>query len=563
MQGENIEFDSFKESVCYFIINLFMSNNLLIDRYKEVAKEWHPTKNGDLQPEQFTYGSSRRIWWKCSEGHEWEATIYKRNVGRGCPTCSRARVKPGHSLQDKFPNLISEWHPTKNGKLKPDGVSAFSEKKVWWKCDNDHEYEMIVYYRSRGSGCKECRKIKKGDSLMDKIPMLAQEWHPTKNGKLKPYDVIPGSGKKVWWKCNKGHEWETTVIHRSKGYDCPICRKGEKIRTGYKNVLIDKNFGYYHPELINEWDFYKNGKLTPFHVTPQSHKKVWWVCTKGHKYEMTVFRRHIGSNCSYCHGHKVIYETSLAYNKPELAKEWHPTKNDKLKPTNIKYKSDKKVWWQCLKGHEWVSTVSNRSNGNGCPYCTGRKVCDDNCLNSLFPEIAKQWHPTKNGKIIPNDVTCGTNRKFWWICEKGHEWKTSITSRTVKKAGCLYCAGHMVDSSNSFGDLYPQQAKKWDYKKNNNLTPYDVTPSSHKRMWWKCYKGHNWQAKVYNISRDEGCPYCSCGSFSKVAIDWIESVSKKENINIKHAMNGGEYEIKNGKKTIKVDGYCKETNTIY
>ena len=58
-------------------------------------------------------------------------------------------------------------------------------------------------------------------------PKLAKEWHPTKNRKLTPRDVMPGSGKKVWWQCSKGHEWQAIIRNRSKakGIGCPECQK--------------------------------------------------------------------------------------------------------------------------------------------------------------------------------------------------------------------------------------------------------------------------------------------------------------------------------------------------
>ncbi len=57
----------------------------------DLAKEWHPTKNEDLNPEDVTSGSNKKVWWLCNEGHEWEAQINSRNSGRGCPYCSGRR----------------------------------------------------------------------------------------------------------------------------------------------------------------------------------------------------------------------------------------------------------------------------------------------------------------------------------------------------------------------------------------------------------------------------------------------------------------------------------------
>jgi uncharacterized protein YndB with AHSA1/START domain len=128
-----------------------------------------------------------------------------------------------NNLSDNNPELAKQWHPTKNGELTPRDVSIGSNKKVWWKCSkgDDHEWEAMVIKRSRGNGCPFCsnHKVAKSNSLAVKNPKLAKEWHPSKNGDLTPFDVTPGSGKKVWWKClkNDHHVWEAFINNRNKG----------------------------------------------------------------------------------------------------------------------------------------------------------------------------------------------------------------------------------------------------------------------------------------------------------------------------------------------------------
>ena len=95
-----------------------------------LAAQWHPTKNGELTPEIITAGSGRKIWWLCKEGHEWQAAVVGRNSGSGCPYCSGNKVLKGYNdLAIVNPALAAEWHPTKNGDLMPDMVTAGSSKK--------------------------------------------------------------------------------------------------------------------------------------------------------------------------------------------------------------------------------------------------------------------------------------------------------------------------------------------------------------------------------------------------------------------------------------------------
>ena len=138
------------------------SHHNLAVKNPELAKLWHPTRNGDLTPAQVTPGSDRKVWWKCSRGHEWEASIGSRARGRGCPYCAKEKIgkkirkaalKRSGSLVDRDPELAKEWHPTKNGELTPTQVTPGNGKKVWWRCSRKHEWEAVINDRTRGTGC--------------------------------------------------------------------------------------------------------------------------------------------------------------------------------------------------------------------------------------------------------------------------------------------------------------------------------------------------------------------------------------------------------------------------
>lgn len=99
--------------------------------YPDIAKEWHPTMNGDLLPEMIAGKSSKKVWWQCSKGHEWDAIISNRTrLGRGCPYCTGQRVLVGETdLASVNPELAKEWHPTKNVPLTPQDVTYGSKKR--------------------------------------------------------------------------------------------------------------------------------------------------------------------------------------------------------------------------------------------------------------------------------------------------------------------------------------------------------------------------------------------------------------------------------------------------
>ncbi|MBP3966245.1 zinc-ribbon domain-containing protein [Paenibacillus lignilyticus] len=124
---------------------------------------------------------------------------------------------------------------------------------------------------------------------------------------------------------------------------------------------------------VGEWNFAKNYDLSPSDLTPQSNKKVWWLCSNGHEWEAIVQRRYLGDKCPYCSGKKATPETCLQTVNPQLALEWHKTKNFNLTPRDVLPKSYKRVWWECQHGHEWETRIDHRSSGSGCPFCKNKK----------------------------------------------------------------------------------------------------------------------------------------------------------------------------------------------
>lgn len=277
--------------------------------------------------------------------------------------------------------------------------------------------------------------------------------------------------------------------------------------------LCDKSMGKVYPHLLEEWSYKQNKGIDPFIVSHGSSKKVWWTCKKcNHEWATRISHRKEGSGCPKCARNRHYYnlDKSLKESNPILVKEWHSTKNLPLTPDQIGRGSEIKVWWICKKGHEWQAVVYSRVNGNKCPYCSGFKVNDDNCLANNFPRIAKQWHPTKNGNLTPKQVTKGTHKRVWWLGKCRHEWQAHISTRTSQKTGCPYCNRFLLNHDHNLLISNPNIAKQWHPTKNRNLTPKDVTPLSNTSVWWLCDKGHEWKTRISHRSRgSSNCPYCS------------------------------------------------------
>ena len=338
---------------------------------------------------------------------------------------------------------------------------------------------------------------------------LLTEWAGEKNAPLTPWTVTPGSRKRVWWRCEKGHEWQAAVSTRWSGHGCPVCAS-RLLRPG-TNDLAAAN-----PAMAAEWHPDKNGDLTPDCVFPQSAKRVWWRYEKGHEWQATVKSRvKDGSGCPVCAGKKVQPGVNdLETVAPEIAAQWHPTKNGALTPRDLVAGSHMRAWWRCEKGYEWRASVMARvKTGCGCPVCAGKTVVPgENDLAAFAPALADEWHPTKNNGLTPDRVRPQSNRTVWWRCEKGHEWRASINSRVSQGNGCPYCGSRMLMAGyNDLATLEPRIAAEWDTELNGALTPQMVMPGSHKKVWWHCSDGHVWLAAVYSRTGNQrgGCPVCA------------------------------------------------------
>ncbi len=277
------------------------------------------------------------------------------------------------------------------------------------------------------------------------------------------------------------------------------------------------------PEVAAQWHPTRNGGVTSADVAGGSGKKAWWKCPKGddHEWESTLSNRTSNrKGCPCCSGLQVSVTNSLEVLFPEVAEQWHPTKNGDLTPADVVAGSEKRFWWKCPKGddHEWQTTPGTRTSGqkSGCPCCSGRQVSVTNSLATQFPDVAEEWHPTRNGDLTPADVAGGSGKKAWWKCPKGddHEWQTMLSHRTGNESGCPCCSSppKMVSVTNSLATQFPDVAEQWHPTRNGDLTPAGVMAGSGKKVWWKCdvADDHEWQTMLsHRTGNGSGCPDCT------------------------------------------------------
>ena len=221
------------------------NTNSLATKFPHIAKQWHPTKNGDFTPDMVRYGSHKVVWWQCelSKAHVYQAPVKARTAkgrGPGCPFCAGKQVTPEKSLATKAPAVAAEWHPTLNGTMTPDMVTYASRRDAWWQCPKVKEHAWLAPIHQRTLTWRDCslcaESADKAVSLEALFPELSAQFDLEANHPLRPSEVKAKSSKKVWWRCSKNdqHKWSAAVYNRTiGGSGCPDCynnrRSGKSI----------------------------------------------------------------------------------------------------------------------------------------------------------------------------------------------------------------------------------------------------------------------------------------------------------------------------------------------
>lgn len=301
-----------------------------------------------------------------------------------------------------------------------------------------------------------------------------------------PTTISAGSGKKLPWKCLRGHKWVAAVKSRANGSGCPVC-SGASVEFGFNDLVTT------HPHLAAEaegWD--------PTKVSAGSNKKVLWRCRKGHSWDASIGSRSTGTGCPVCSNRRVLPgHNDLATLNPKIAREafgWDPA--------IVAPHSNKKKVWLCPLGHQYQATVAHRSEGKGCPFCSGRQVLSGfNDLATTHPDLAAEAHEWN-----PQTISAGSHKRVNWKCPIGHVSDQVVKNRTLQGFGCSYCSGKRVlKGFNDLATTHPALAREaldWD--------PTTVSKGSSKKRKWKCSIGHHYVGAIaHRVYMNAGCPFCA------------------------------------------------------
>lgn len=355
--------------------------------------------------------------------------------------------------------------------------------------------------------------MNKTNSLTETHPRTATLWHSEKN-KKKLSEVTAGMGIKVWWKGKCGHEWERIVGNQTKTENkegCIYC-SGRAVLEGFNDLATT------HPELAEEWHPENKKKATE--VRAGSGLEPIWLCSEKHIYKASLYSR-TGVNrtgCPYCSGRLPIKgENDLLTINPLIASEWHPNKNKGITPSDVLPRSNRKIWWVCLEGHEWKTEVNNRTVGKGCSVCSNNVIVPGiNDAATANPVLAKWFASDLNdNKEILNEVTDKSNIVLWWRCPEDdeHTFSRSVRNHTYSSR-CPVCSvgrSTVISGVNDLTTRRPDLMKEWDWEK-NSIDPTTIRQGTELKVWWRCLDDdrHSYQTSVHlKNNRTSGCPICS------------------------------------------------------
>lgn len=454
---------------------VLLGYNDLTTLYPQIAAEWDFANNSTIDINTIVPGSAKKVSWKCTKcSFIWITSIRQRTQrGTGCPMCSRKRAGKAH--HEFFLNrngslcnseLLNSWDYEKNFPLKPEDVTTSSNLSVWWICRScGHSWKAKISNRSHGRGCPACSNrvlIKGVNDLATCNPSLSAEWDFQKNFPLTPCDVFSKSGKKYFWLCPVGHSYAATVLHRSSGTNCPICNSGRQ--TSFAEQAIFYYIKKVFPDAISRYkDIFTNGMELDIFI-PSIHLAIeydgiFWHKAKSIKRDQLKY-----TICQKC-GIYLIRVREEKVSSQNLADEILHMDN-LTNQQNLEFLirillhqviSNPAVYSPQL--HSTVDINLTRDSQEIRRYMT---VIKDS-LSTRYPNLAKQWHPSKNGSLTPSVFKCGSDHRAWWLCPTcGHEWQTSISHR-VNGTGCPVCYRQQVKVHS------PSAKKVYQFSKNGEF----------------------------------------------------------------------------------------------
>lgn len=330
----------------------------------------------------------------------------------------------------------------------PTGIFASSPKKVWWKCKKcGYEWQAKINNRALlGRGCPCCANkivITGINDLATTHPEIAKEWHPTKNETLTAKDITYGSNKKVWWICPQGHEYKATIGHRTSenGTNCPICNSGRQ--TSFAEQAVYYYVKKLYPDAINRYKAEFLGRMELDVFIPSINYAIEYDGEAWHKGPIKLKMEEKKYKLCKSKNIKLVRLREADAPISAFIADYQWCRKELYKPENLEF-----IITELLRRINFSSTwlitcpVDVNIERDKQEILKYKYELSKNSLQDKFPEIAKEWHPTKNGDLRPSMFKPGSDHKVWWLCPAcGNEYEATISKRAAKNkpTGCPEC----------------------------------------------------------------------------------------------------------------------------
>lgn len=494
---------------------------------KKLEKEYSDANEFPLS--KFNKTAKEKVLWYCAACDEdYPAQIRKRVYeNSGCPRCAKKRSDV--PLSQEFPHLVKDFDTNKN-KKHLDYYSPGSTEKVWWKCHVcGDERELPINSRaSKGYGCKICttniemkrrvkRKIEKEGSLLSRAPHIAAQWDYKKNEK-RPEDYAWKSGAEVFWECDYGHSWKTTIHSRVKAN--AGCRKCGNQNSQYEMRLFSE-LKLFDPDI--KWNSRIGGLECdiflpsiafaievdgyPWHDSDASRERDK-IKTKELEKEGIITLRYRDSQLKNLTKEDIFYKHEG---------DQFPSFIELLKL--IKKKVTGAILKEKLQNYidsqtEFINEVDFQEL-----YKRSGKIIHRKSLQDEFPEVAKYWS-SKNHPLTPNDVYSRGKKVVWWDCHKCNgDYELMVKERTRGIGDSNGCPCGSTKSVNDKNNLLATRGKSvetfWDFQKNDSK-PEDYRPNSRTVVWWVCPDGDSFKEQIVKLWGDKRNKNIRCRKCKKL-----------------------------------------------
>lgn len=417
-------------------------------------------------------------------------------------------------IEEERPDLIKEWHPSKNKGNTPFNIRAGSDKVIVWSCKEcGHVWETQAKNRViKNTGCPKCH-----ERYNVGFPELAIYFYvkqlftdaqlnaPLEGiGIYKSVDIfIPSLNLAIEYDGGHTHR-ERVEIDKKKS--CLLLDRDYRLIRVRDNGLPPLDI-----EGVQEYLYERSSNKSIGNMI----KHLLSIIQKqniGLTNEIELLKNKVNVDIDnitiLAQIPPIIEKDSLLDNCPEIEEVWDYDKNFPLRPEHFKQYSNFKAWFTCEQNHTTLAQIGSKSQGHGCKVCHGQVATEEYNLELLFPGIAREWNYDLN-ENTPDTFLPFSNQVAYWDCSKCKStYDKMINERTGGGENCPYCAGKRVNKTNCLSTTHPRLALVWDFGKNGDLTPSDVTRGSHDKVWWICEQNHSYPASVYSRVGGRGCPLC-------------------------------------------------------